>query len=62
MLAVNHVGITHILNAAQGPDDASGIKFLGFCGEDFPEYELSRHFQEAADYVQGALDTGGRFF
>ncbi|XP_064652921.1 dual specificity protein phosphatase 3-like isoform X2 [Lineus longissimus] len=65
------LGITHVLNAAQGPEpffvktDADyyepfGITFKGFAGEDAEKYNISQHFDEAAEYIQGALDAGGK--
>lgn len=65
-----------MLNTAEGKDDGYhvhtnlvmykkvGIEYLGIPATDFRTFNLSKYFQECADYVDSALATGGnnRFY
>jgi len=68
---LRRVGITHVLNAAQGTSGCTvdtsqhfyakaGITYLGFKLLDVPSADISPHFEEAADFIEGALKGGGR--
>ncbi|XP_064652922.1 dual specificity protein phosphatase 3-like [Lineus longissimus] len=70
--SLKKLGITHVFNAAQGPEpqyvdtdaeyyENDGIKFQGLPGEeDGPGYQLCQHFEKTADFMQEALDSGGK--
>lgn len=65
------IGITHLLNAAQGNDflmtvntnadyyKDSGIKYLGLELIDFCSVSISPYIQQAADFIEEGLDSGG---
>lgn len=66
-------GITHVLNTAEGKAfsmvdtdryfyEDVGIKYLGFPLLDHPTTNISRYFQQAADFIQNALTCGGRVY
>lgn len=72
-IANNHrelrrLGITHVLNAShsrwRGPPEAYeglGIRYLGVEAHDSPAFDMSIHFQTAADFIHRALSQpGGR--
>lgn len=63
---LQHLGITHVLNAAEGKSfmhvntnaefyEGSGITYHGIKANDTPEFNLSRYFEEAADFIEKAL-------
>uniref|UniRef100_A0ACB8FI13 Uncharacterized protein n=2 Tax=Sphaerodactylus townsendi TaxID=933632 RepID=A0ACB8FI13_9SAUR len=62
---LKRLGITHILNAAHGtgvytgPDFYSGldIQYLGIEVDDFPDMDISKHFRQAAEFLDEALLT-----
>nr|XP_042709987.1 serine/threonine/tyrosine-interacting-like protein 2 isoform X2 [Chrysemys picta bellii] len=62
---LKRLGITHILNAAHGtgvytgPDFYNGlnIQYLGIEVDDFPEMDISKHFHQAAEFLDEALLT-----
>ncbi|XP_029465389.1 dual specificity protein phosphatase 13-like [Rhinatrema bivittatum] len=59
------MGITHVLNAAhgtmfcQGSDDFYGttIDYNGVPASDLPDFDMSKYFFPAAEYIQKALST-----
>ncbi|KAI5211208.1 Dual Specificity Protein Phosphatase 26 [Manis pentadactyla] len=65
---LRRLGITHVLNAShsrwRGPPDAYealGIRYLGVEAHDSPAFDMSTHFQVAADFIHRALrQPGGR--
>ena len=72
-IANNHrelrrLGITHVLNAShsrwRGTPEAYqglGIRYLGVEAHDSPAFDMSVHFQAAADFIHRALSQpGGR--
>lgn len=72
-IANNHrelrrLGITHVLNAShsrwRGTHEAYeglGIRYLGVEAHDSPAFDMSIHFQTAADFIHRALSLpGGR--
>ncbi|XP_077198384.1 serine/threonine/tyrosine-interacting-like protein 2 [Paroedura picta] len=62
---LKRLGITHILNAAHGtgvytgPDFYSGmdIQYLGIEVDDFADVDISKHFRQAAEFLDEALLT-----
>ena len=65
---LQQLGITHVLNAAYGqkkfyfvdtgPDFyKSGIIFHGIPGVDLPRFNLSKYFDEAANFIAEAVGT-----
>ncbi|XP_060090451.1 serine/threonine/tyrosine-interacting-like protein 2 [Heteronotia binoei] len=62
---LKRLGITHILNAAHGtgvytgPDFYNGldIQYLGIEVDDFPDVDISKHFRQAAEFLDEALLT-----
>ncbi|XP_014667516.1 PREDICTED: dual specificity protein phosphatase 3-like [Priapulus caudatus] len=65
------VGITHVLNTAQGTRYAQvntnqayytdlGITYYGIFAEDTSRYNLSVHFSECAYFIDSALKSGGK--
>lgn len=62
---LKRLGITHILNAAHGtgvytgPDFYNGmdIQYLGIEVDDFPDEDISKHFRQAAEFLDEALLT-----
>lgn len=64
--ALHKLGITHILNAAEGRSfmhvntnasfyQDSGITYLGIKANDTQEFNLSAYFERAADFIDHAL-------
>ncbi|XP_064611978.1 dual specificity protein phosphatase 3-like [Liolophura sinensis] len=65
--------VTHVLNAAQGVkfnqiptsqdfyEDVS-IQYLGIPAMDISTYKMSKHFEEAAEFIDKALSSGGKVF
>uniref|UniRef100_A0A8C4KPB7 Dual specificity protein phosphatase n=1 Tax=Dromaius novaehollandiae TaxID=8790 RepID=A0A8C4KPB7_DRONO len=60
------LGITHVLNAAEGKSfmhvntnaefyEGTGIRYHGIKANDTQEFNLSRYFEEAADFIEKAL-------
>ncbi len=65
------LGITHILNAAQGQKfnqiDTSeayyadlGLTFMGINAQDVARFKLTPYFESAADFIDSALKSGGK--
>ncbi|XP_034970836.2 serine/threonine/tyrosine-interacting-like protein 2 [Zootoca vivipara] len=62
---LKRLGITHVLNGAHGtgvytgPDFYNGmnIQYLGIEVDDFPDMDISKHFREAAEFLDEALLT-----
>ncbi|XP_031362936.1 dual specificity protein phosphatase 3 isoform X2 [Lonchura striata] len=63
---LQHLGITHVLNAAEGKSfmhvntnaefyEGTGIRYHGIKANDTQEFNLSRYFEEAADFIDKAL-------
>lgn len=69
---LKRMGVSHVLNAAQGKDrpgqvntspsfySHSGIRYLGVEAFDHIAFRLYPYFDEAADFMQDALDSGGK--
>lgn len=64
------LGITHILNAAEGnrfgfvdTDETyyqgTGIKYIGLPLADLPSTYITKYFHTAADFIDEAVSTGG---
>jgi len=62
------LGITHILNAAEGTDfnqimtgndfyQGTPIKYYGISADDDDSYDLSRHFDESSDIIKQVIGT-----
>lgn len=65
------LGITHVLNAAQGNSfmhvdtsaeyyEGMDIKYLGLCCNDMEKTKISKHFDEATDFIAEAVGSGGK--
>ncbi|XP_043556954.1 serine/threonine/tyrosine-interacting-like protein 2 isoform X1 [Chiloscyllium plagiosum] len=62
---LKRLGITHILNAAHGTGVYTKtdfyakmeIQYLGIEADDFPDFDLSKHFRKAAEFMDEALLT-----
>lgn len=65
------IGITHVVNCAKGSrpgqidTDASffkdvEIQFLGLQAKDILNYDISKHFEKAANFIDQALSKGGK--
>lgn len=67
------LGITHVLNAAQGKDRArclvntspafyrdTGIQFLGIEALDINGFHMDTFFEETTEFIQLAIDAGGK--
>ncbi|XP_071450525.1 dual specificity protein phosphatase 3-like [Hetaerina americana] len=69
------IGITHVLNAAQGNDsnyykgfvntnstyyNSVGIAYKGFPAADLLSFDLSQYFAEAANFIEIALQNKGK--
>ncbi|KAL2295214.1 hypothetical protein Nmel_018375 [Mimus melanotis] len=63
---LQRLGITHVLNAAEGKSfmhvntnaefyEGTGITYHGIKANDTQEFNLSRYFEEAADFIDKAL-------
>ncbi|KAL7648027.1 UNVERIFIED_CONTAM: hypothetical protein RMT77_001644 [Armadillidium vulgare] len=68
---LKHVGITHVLNTAQGDKMATvntnadfyknyGIMYLGLELLDFPSANIAKYFEESANFIDEALKNGGK--
>jgi len=69
---LKRLGITHILNAAQGKEkfyfvntsagfyEQHGIKFLGVPAIDMMNFQMEPYFEEAAEFIDDAIRTGGK--
>nr|XP_027208636.1 uncharacterized protein LOC113802289 [Penaeus vannamei] len=73
--SLKDIGVTHVLNAAQGHNNEvyrgyvsttanyykkKGIFYLGIPAMDMPGFYLKPYFREAADFIQHALQQGGK--
>ena len=67
---IKRVGITHILNAAQGTKFAQidtnedtyadlGIQFYGINAMDTPKCDLAKYFTPAAEFIHRAVEEKG---
>lgn len=65
------IGITHVVNCAKGTrpgqidTDASffkdvAIQYLGLQAKDILTYDISKHFEKAANFIDQALSKGGK--
>lgn len=65
------IGITHVVNCAKGTrpgqidTDASffkdvDIQYLGLQAKDILTYDISKHFEKAANFIDQALSKGGK--
>ena len=68
---LGRIGISHLLNAAQGSKfnqiDTTeayyadlGLKFLDIPAIDVARFKLTPYFQIAADFIQDAIESGGK--
>ncbi|KAI1230258.1 hypothetical protein IHE44_0010223 [Lamprotornis superbus] len=66
IVRLQRLGITHVLNAAEGKSfmhvntnaefyEGTGIRYHGIKANDTQEFNLSRYFEEAADFIDKAL-------
>ncbi|XP_070582821.1 dual specificity protein phosphatase 3 [Erythrolamprus reginae] len=66
VMRLERLGITHILNAAEGRSfmhvntnadfyEGTGFVYHGIKADDTQEFNLSRYFEEAADFIDKAL-------
>ncbi|XP_042643280.1 dual specificity protein phosphatase 3 isoform X1 [Tyto alba] len=66
IMKLQRLGITHVLNAAEGKSfmhvntnaefyEGTGIRYHGIKANDTQEFNLSRYFEEAADFIEKAL-------
>ena len=64
------LGVTHVLNAAQGTGYAqvatdkafyrpAGISYLGIQADDTPSFKLAPYFTQAVDFITLAIASGG---
>ncbi|XP_078620939.1 dual specificity protein phosphatase 3-like [Branchiostoma floridae x Branchiostoma japonicum] len=65
------LGVTHVLNAAEGKSpfmhvqtgpefyEDVGIDYYGVRASDFEQYNLMQHFEDAAKYIHKAVDEEG---
>lgn len=67
---LKRMGITHVLNTAQGSKFATvdtdadyykdvGIKYMGMKLLDFPSANVTQYFDSGADFIEEALSGGG---
>jgi hypothetical protein len=35
----------------------TGIKFLGICANDYPNYNISQHFNQTSEFIHQALSS-----
>ncbi|XP_013379348.1 dual specificity protein phosphatase 3 [Lingula anatina] len=67
------LGITHLLNAAEGTKfnqistnqeyyQDVNIKYFGIHGQDVMTFKLSKYFKEAADFIDECLKSGGKIY
>ncbi|XP_060557088.1 dual specificity protein phosphatase 3-like [Ruditapes philippinarum] len=66
------LGVTHVLNTAEGKDDGYhvhtnhvmyrkvNIEYLGIPATDMMSFNLSKYFNKCADYIEDALSNGGK--
>lgn len=74
-ILLKDLGVTHVLNAAQGYNnqiyngyvsthpsyyDRKGIKYLGIPAMDMPGFYLKPFFRQAAEFIQECLNAGGK--
>ncbi|XP_049788118.1 dual specificity protein phosphatase 3 [Schistocerca nitens] len=65
------IGVTHVLNTAEGNRFGmvntsrdyyrdSGIKYMGLQLQDLPVTNIALYFEEAADFIEEAIKSGGK--
>ena len=65
------IGVTHVLNTAEGKKTGLvdtnedfyypyGIKYMGIKMFDVAQTNISKHFLDVADYIDEALNEGGK--
>lgn len=71
-VGLQKLGITHVLNAAEGKDDGFhvhvdprmyqqvGIEYLGVPATDIMNFQLCQYFTKCADYIDAALKSRGK--
>ncbi|KAI7803107.1 dual specificity phosphatase 3 [Triplophysa rosa] len=70
---LKQLGVTHILNAAEGESDmhvntsaefysVSGIIYHGVPAIDDDDFDLSRYFEEASGFIKRALSVEGKVY
>lgn len=69
---LKNLGVTHILNASQGKDDGYhvhtnhvmyrpvNIEYLGIEATDISSFNLSKYFDKCNDFIDNALQNGGK--
>ncbi|KAL1130349.1 hypothetical protein AAG570_013287 [Ranatra chinensis] len=68
---LRRVGITHVLNAAEGSSfgmvntytkyyEGTGIKYMGIRLMDLSVADIASHFYPVADFIEAALNEGGK--
>jgi len=60
------IGVTHVLNTAEGHVPANpgkfscyGIKYYGFHVDDLPGSNISRYFHRTTEFIHKAVESGG---
>ncbi|XP_066971166.1 uncharacterized protein [Macrobrachium rosenbergii] len=74
-ILLKELGVTHVLNAAQGHNNTAyngyvsthpsyysrkGIKYLGVPAMDMPGFYIKPFFRQAAEFIQDCLNDGGK--
>lgn len=65
------LGITHVLNSAEGEEMSmvntdsefyrhDGIKYLGLKLRDLPFTPISKHFRQVANFIDEGISSGGK--
>jgi hypothetical protein len=68
---LNRIGITHVLNAAEGNRygmvntsrnyyKGTNIKYMGIQLMDLPITDISAYFLQTADFIESCVKTGGK--
>lgn len=70
---LNRLGITHVVNAAEGKEknhgyvntsaafyEHAGIRYLGIPALDMQSFKLEPYFEEAADFIHAAISSKGK--
>lgn len=69
---LQRLGVTHVLNTAEGKDDGYhvhtnhvmyrrvGMDYLGIPATDIISFNLTKYFEKCADFIDAALEAGGK--
>lgn len=72
LVQLRRLGMTHVVNAAEGRDDGYhvhtnhvmyrrvGIQYLGLAVTDMMSFNISQYFNKCADFIDAALESGGK--